>query len=466
MSSLLFTIGSFIVALGILITVHEFGHFWVARKLGVKVLRFSVGFGKPLLRYRERINTKGDPTSGESCMGTEYVLAAIPLGGYVKMLDEREGEVHESEVHQAFNRQSLPVRSAIVFAGPLFNFLFAILAFWLIFVSGDVGTKPWVGEVTAESIAEDAGFKAGDLLLDVNGNPTPTWQSTVYALLQAAADGGSVSVQVTDGDGVQQLRQLPGPPMMDMAEDGMLLQRLGIKPKRPVLPAVIGTVVAGEAAANAGLKTGDRILSVDGDETRLWSEFVAHIQERPLQSIELELERDGRLERVGVIVGVRDANGERIGRIGAGVSAPDDLFDAYRVEVRYGALESLQKAVVKTWEMSGFMLKMLKNMITGDLSVKNLSGPISIAQAAGQTASYGAVQFLKFLALVSISLGVLNLLPIPVLDGGHLFFFLIEAVKGSPLSEEMQFKGQRIGMALLLGLMGLAFYVDLARVFG
>lgn len=461
MGSFLFTTVSFIVALGILITVHEFGHFWVARKLGVKVLRFSIGFGKPLYKYQG----KSDNPNDKSSVGTEYVIAAIPLGGYVKMLDEREGGVTEEEAHQAFNRQSLPVRSAIVFAGPLFNFIFAILAFWLVFVSGDTGTKPWVGGVEIESIAEKAGFQADDLLLAVNDERIPTWQSTVYTLLKASADRGEVLVKVQDGSGVEQVRSLSGVPLMDMADEGLLLQRLGIKPKRPQLPPVLGTIVAGEAADNAGLMEGDRVLSVDGESVDQWEGLVERIRKRPMQRLELEVDRKGRVEHLDIIVGVRDVNGEQIGRIGAGVLVPDGLYDEYRVEVRYGAGESFPKAIAKTWEMSGFMLKMMGRMITGELSVKNLSGPISIAKAAGQTASYGLTQFLKFLALISVSLGVLNLLPIPVLDGGHLFFFLIEAIKGSPLSDEMQVQGQKLGMVLLLGLMGLAFYVDLSRLF-
>jgi len=462
MGSLLFTVASFVVALGVLITVHEFGHFWVARKLGVKVLRFSVGFGRPLFRYQR----KYEKAEGSTALGTEYVLAAIPLGGYVKMLDEREGEVDKSEVHQAFNRQSLPVRSAIVFAGPFFNFLFAIFAFWLVFVSGDIGTKPWVGTIEAESVAEKAGFKADDLLLSVNGETTPTWQSTVYALLKASADGSEVLVQVRDFDGSELSRTLPSAPLMEMAEDGKLLQRLGIQPKRPQLQPIIGTVVAGEAAANAGLKEGDLVLSVDGERVSDWGELVTQIRKRPMQRMKLEVERGGQVVAIDLIVGVREANGEQVGRIGAGVSVPEGLYDDYRVEVHYGIGESIPKAIAKTWEMSGFMLKMMGRMITGELSVKNLSGPISIAQAAGQTASYGFTQFIKFLAVISVSLGVLNLLPVPILDGGHLFFFLIEAVKGSPLSEEMQLQGQKVGMVLLLGLMGLAFYVDLSRFFG
>ena len=454
MGSLLFTIVSFIVALGILITVHEFGHFWVARKLGVKVLRFSVGFGKPLYRYQGKVDN------------TEFVIAAIPLGGYVKMLDEREAEVSGEEVHRAFNRQSLKVRSAIVAAGPIFNLLFAIFAFWLVFVTGDTGTKPWIGEVEAKSVAETAGFQPDDLLVSVNQEPVITWQSTVYALLKAAADSDRIDVGVREQGGNEALRQFVGVPIMDMAEDGMLLQRLGITPKRPQLAPIIGALVAGEAGASAGLQEGDRVLSVDGESVEFWSELVEYIQKRPMQRVELQVERQGQLERLDLIVGVREVNGDQIGRIGAGVQVPEGLFDEYRVEVKYGPMESVPKAIVKTWEMSGFMLKMIGRMLVGDVSVKNLSGPISIAQAAGQTASYGLTQFLKFLALISVSLGVLNLLPIPVLDGGHLFFFLIEAIKGSPLSEEMQIQGQKIGMVLLLGLMGLAFYVDLSRFLG
>ncbi len=452
MSSFLFTIASFVVALGILITVHEFGHFWVARRLGVKVLRFSIGFGRPLWRRTGRVD------------GTEYVIAAIPLGGYVKMLDEREGPVVPEERDRAFNRQSLKVRSAIVAAGPLFNFLFAILAFWLIFVTGDTGTRPWIGSVAPDSLAWQAGFRPDDEVLAVADRSTPTWESAVYALLRESVEDRDLPVRVRDADGVEQVRMLPGQRLARLAEEGNILDGIGLTPKRPTLPPVIGRVVPGEAAERAGLRTGDRILSVDGARVDSWNGLVEMVRQNPGRILRLEVERGGSWIELSLPVGVREADGRRIGRIGAGVEVPEGLYDAYRAEFRLGPLEAVGAATAKTWDMSLFMLRMLGRMLTGEASVKNLSGPISIAQTAGRTASYGLVYFLKFLALVSISLGVLNLLPVPVLDGGHLLFFLIEALKGSPLSEEWQLQGQRIGIAILLALMGLAFYVDIARL--
>lgn len=459
MNSLLFTIFSFILALGILITVHEFGHFWVARKLGVKVLRFSVGFGKPLLTFRGRGLTPED-------QGTEYVLAAIPLGGYVKMLDEREGAVPEKELERSFNRKSLPVRAAIVAAGPVFNFIFAILAFWLINVTGDMGARPLVGAVAEGSIAAKAGFQPGDEFVSVADRITPTWETVVYGLLTESASGDDLIAKVRVADGYEEERQLPGGQLIELAENGRLLERIGLTPKRPQVPPIIDQLAPGEAAEQAGIQSGDRILAINGVRLDVWDELVEAIKKLPGKPATLEIERQGAVESIGLIVGSREVDGKVIGRIGAGPHVPEDLFDQYRVEVRYGPVEAIGLATAKTWDMSVFMLKMLGQMLKGEISVKNLSGPISIAQTAGKTASYGAIQFLKFLALVSISLGVLNLLPVPVLDGGHLLFFLIEAVKGSPLSEAAQAQGQRIGMALLLALMGLAFYVDLARLLG
>jgi regulator of sigma E protease len=454
MDSFLFTLLSFLVALAILITVHEFGHFWVARKLGVKVLRFSIGFGKALWKRTGRVD------------GTEYVIAAIPLGGYVKMLDEREGEVPEHELARAFNRQPLKVRSAIVVAGPAFNFLFAIAAFWMIFVTGDTGMRPLVGEVTEGSAAYSAGFQPGDELLTVGERKTPTWEAAVYALLTESGSGDALPVMVRDQTGLEVLRALPGAQLMHLPEDGRILEGIGITPKRPRVLPVIGQVVLGEAADEAGLKPGDIIRSIDGKPVSSWSELVSLIREKPAQKITLELEREGSWRKLPLHIGVREEGGKRYGRIGAGVEIPDGLYDQYRTEIRLGPVEALGAAVVKSWDMSVFMLRMLGRMLTGQASVKNLSGPISIAQSAGQSASYGPIYFIKFLALVSISLGVLNLLPIPVLDGGHLFFYLIEAVKGSPLSDEVMMQGQRIGILLLLALMGLAFYVDLSRLLG
>ncbi|MET0012830.1 MAG: sigma E protease regulator RseP [Sedimenticola sp.] len=454
MDSLLFTIASFIVALGVLITVHEFGHFWVARKLDVKVLRFSIGFGKALW---QRTGAKD---------ATEYVIAAIPLGGYVKMLDEREEEVPEEERDRAFNRKPLLSRTAIVAAGPLFNFLFAIFAFWAILVTGDSGTRPLIGDVRAESVAETAGFRGGDLLVSIGGRKTPTWESAVFAFLSQADSDSQLEVVVTTDDGFEEIRQLPGDVLLGLGENGNLLQGIGLTPKRPKVAPVIGEIVPGEAAANAGLQSGDLVLAADGVSLSEWNDFVTYIRDHAGKRVQLELERDGSLVPLEMLVGSQQVDGKFIGRIGAGVHIPEGLYDEYRTEVRYGPVEAVGEAAVKTWDMSLFMLRTLGRMITGEASVKNLSGPISIAQTAGKTASYGLVYFLKFLALISISLGVINLLPIPVLDGGHLLFFLVEAVKGSPMSEEAQIQSQKIGMLILLALMGLAFYVDLARLLG
>ncbi|MEJ1406570.1 MAG: RIP metalloprotease RseP [Candidatus Sedimenticola sp. (ex Thyasira tokunagai)] len=459
MSSLLFTLTSFIVALGLLVSIHEYGHFWVARKLGVRVLRFSVGFGKPLLRFR------GRPES-ESEQGTEYVIAAIPLGGYVKMLDEREEEVPEGQLHRAFNRQSLPVRSAIVAAGPLSNFLFAIFAFWLINVTGDIGARPLIGAVTAGSVAEQAGFRPGDEFVSVGGKRTPTWESSVFALLEEATNGETLLVKVADDAGYEQRHQLSSSQLLQLAEGGRLLERLGLTPKRPEVEPVVSEVVSGEAADRAGIRAGDRLLSLDGVALETWSDLVQRIQKIPGKRVSLELERQGRIETVEMTVGGKQVDEQTIGRIGAAVDIPEGLYDDYRIEIRYGPLDAVGVAVERTWDMSLFMLKILGRMVVGEMSVKNLSGPISIAESAGKSASYGFTSFLKFLALVSVSLGVLNLLPIPVLDGGHLLFFLIEALKGSPLSEEAQAQGQRIGLMIMLALMGLAFYVDLSRLLG
>lgn len=454
MESLLYTILSFILALGILITVHEFGHFWVARKLGVKVLRFSVGFGKPIFKRIGKVDA------------TEYVVAAIPLGGYVKMLDEREEEVPEHEVDRAFNRQSLKTRAAIVVAGPLSNFLFAILAFWLILVSGESGSRPWVGEVAEGSVAQAAGFRSGDELLAVANRQTPSWETAVYALLRESVEGTDLVISVLDRDGHPQARLIPGSELAALGDGGHILEGLGLTPKRPSVPPVIGRVVPGESADRAGLKSGDLVLTVDGEATDNWSGLVAIIRDKPGKPLVLQVERAGQRLELPLIVGSREENGKRYGRIGAGVDIPEGLYDEYQTEYRLGPLDAMEESIYKTWDMSGFMLRMLGRMLIGKASVENLSGPISIAQTAGKTASYGLVYFLKFLALVSISLGVLNLLPIPVLDGGHLFYFLVEALKGGPLSEEFQIQGQRLGMAILLAVMILAFYVDISRLLG
>ena len=452
MDSVLFNALAFVLALGVLITVHEFGHFWVARCLGVKVLRFSVGFGRPIWRRTGRVD------------GTEYVVAALPLGGYVKMLDEREGEVPAAEVHRAFNRQSLRVRSAIVAAGPLFNFAFAIAAYWLVFVSGDVGTRPIVGAVSESSPAAAAGFRPGEVVQRVNGEETPTWETVVYELLAAGVSEAPARVEVQAPDGGVEVRLLAAAPLLDLGEQRDALGTLGLAPERPSLAAVIGEVVSGEAADRAGLRPGDRLLAVDGTAITDWRAWVEYVQQRPDQALQLDFERDGLAMRTEIVPAAIERDGAVVGRIGAAVSLDSDAMSRYRAEVRYGPVKALGVAVQKTWDLSVLTLKVVWKMVTGEASVNNLSGPISIAQSAGQSASIGLVHFLKFLALVSVSLGVLNLLPVPVLDGGHLAYFLVEAVKGGPLSEEAQLLGQRVGLALLIGLMVLVLYLDLARL--
>jgi len=454
MESLFFTIVSFLVALAILIAVHEFGHFWVARRLGVKVLRFSIGFGQPLWK---RVSPRD---------GTEYVIAAIPLGGYVKMLDEREGEVPEEQLPQAFNRQSLWKRSAIVVAGPLFNFAFAILAFWLVLVSGDVGLRPLVGEVEPESLAERAGFRPGDELLQVSDRSTPTWELASYALMAEYLQGEDLEVKVRDEEGYERQLLLSGEALSRLPDDPDILRSLGLSLARPQVPPVIGELVSGDPAERAGLQSGDLLLTADGVAIESWSSWVDYVQERPGQAIQVQVERDGRTLELEITPKEFQRENKVIGRIGAGVDVAEDLFDQYRTEVRLPPGEALGAAVYKIADLSVLMLKVLGRMLIGQASIDNLSGPITIAEVAGKSASYGYLYFIKFLAVVSISLGVLNLLPIPVLDGGHLLFFAIEAVKGGPLSEQAMERFQRVGLALLLALMGLAFYVDLSRLLG
>jgi regulator of sigma E protease len=453
MDSILFTLFSFIVALAILITVHEFGHFWVARKLGVKVLRFSIGFGRPIWKRQGRVDN------------TEYVIAAIPLGGYVKMLDEREAPVDTDEQARAFNRQSLPVRSAIVVAGPLFNFVFAIFAFWLIFVIGDVGLKPLVGKVTADSRAEQAGFQPGDEILAVAGEATPSWENVLYTLLAESLDQTTLPIRVRSESGMERQRWLDTRNLQSLAEDGEPLKNLGLTPGRPVLPPVIGEILPDEPAQLAGLQVGDRILSVDGIPVEDWAQWVEYVHERPLQTLALEIERQGETQAISLTTAVMGEGEQAYGRIGAAVEVPEGVMEGYRSLVRYGPIDAMGHALNKTWDISSLMLRMLGKMLIGEVSLKNLGGPISIADSAGKSASSGPVYFIKFLAFISVSLGVLNLLPIPVLDGGHLFFFLIEAVKGGPLSDRFMEQGQKIGMLILLVIMSIAFYVDLNRYF-
>jgi regulator of sigma E protease len=454
MEETLLTVGSFVLALAILITVHEFGHFWVARKLGVRVLRFSVGFGRPLLRW---VSPRDQ---------TEYVVAAIPLGGYVKMLDEREGEVPAQELHLAFNRQNLWKRFAIVGAGPVFNLLFAIAVYWGILVTGDTGTRPVVGAVEPGSLAAEAHFAPGDEILAVGNRKTPTWESAVFSLMADALDGQDTPVRVREKGGAETVRVLDEASLAKLPENPAILDELGLKPARPVLPPVIGELVPREPAQQAGLKPGDRVVSVNGTRVERWRQWVEIVQKNPGKTLRLEIRRGVQeLEIALVPHPVSGPQGE-IGRIGAGPQVPKGLLDQYKVTVRLGPLDAVGASFEKTVDMSTLMLRVMGRMLIGKASVENLSGPISIAETAGKTASYGLQYFIKFLAVVSISLGILNLMPIPILDGGHLLYFAIEGITGRPLSEQAQLQGQRIGLALLAALMTLAFYVDISRLLG
>jgi len=446
---------SFVVAIGVLVTVHEFGHFWVARRLGVKVLRFSVGFGRPLLMRRAGPDR------------TEYVLAAIPLGGYVRMLDESEGEVDAAERHRAFNRQSLAVRSAVVCAGPLANFLFAIIAYAAMFMLGVSGLRANVGDVEPGSPAARAGIAGGDAIVAVAGRPVTTWEAAVQAVIGAALDPGPTTVTVSGPAGGERTLALDlGAISVDDLTRGGFFDSLGITPDRPRIPPRIGAVEAGAPAARAGLRSGDLVLEAGGRPVEDWAAWVQFVRERPGESFSVLVERDGARRSLTLTPeAVRDGEAT-IGRIGTGVAGVEEVLDRYYVSERLGPLDALLEGARKTADVSLLTLRMFWRMLTGEVSLQNLSGPISIGQFAGVAAERGVSDFLYFLGVVSVSLGILNLLPVPLLDGGHLLYYAAEFVRGRPLSEEVQYAGQRLGIALLVGLMGLAFYNDILRLLG
>jgi len=454
MSGFITSVLALIVTLGLLIAFHEFGHFWTARKLGVKVLRYSVGFGKPLFLRRRGPDQ------------TEYVLAMIPLGGYVKMLDEREGEVAPEEVHRAFNRQSVWRRFAIVAAGPLFNFIFAILAFWLMYVIGVPGIKPVIGEVLPESPAAVAGFQPGDRIAAINGHQTPTWSVARITLLDETLDADSVSVDVLAEDGRSRSLTLSVAGIPPKQKQKNLFSNIGLTPVRPELPAVLGKLQAGGAAEQAGLRSGDHVLTANGEPLDDWMALVEVVRGSPGKPVQLEVERDGAVLNLAVTPAATEQEGETIGRIGAAVAPAGPPPPELVAKVQYSVFEAVGEAAAKTWQLSALTLRMIGKMFTGEVSLDNLSGPITIASYAGYTASVGIGAFLYFLAVVSISLGVLNLLPVPLLDGGHLMYYIIEIVKGSPLSDSVQAQMQRVGVAFLILLMTLALYNDFARLFG
>lgn len=445
----------FIVAIGVLVTFHEFGHYWVARKAGVKVLRFSVGFGKPLFSWRRK-TAEGDEI--------EYVIAAIPLGGYVKMLDEREGEVSERDKSRAFNNQNISKRIAIVFAGPAFNFILAIFLYWLVFMMGTTVDRPFVGEAEPDSIAASAGFEIQDEVLMVGDAVVNSWNEFRLEILDQGLDGGDLQIRVRARDNNEYTRLLALGDMRLLENEGDIFKLIGFNQWMPELKAEIGGVIENSAAENAGLRKGDVFLQVDGIAVDQWSSLVEMIREKPNKAMQFVVLRNGVEEIVTVIPQSRKTKDGEQGFIGAYQHLPEEVLQMLITHIEYSPSEALMNATAKTWDMSTLTLRVLWKMVSGEASLSNISGPITIATYAGVTASIGLVSFLSFLAVISVSLGVLNLLPVPMLDGGHLFYYFIEIIKGSPVSEAFELRGQQIGMAILALLMSVAIFNDLQRL--
>ena len=450
MSAVYMIVGT-LIALGVLVTFHEFGHFWVARRCGVKVLRFSVGFGTPLLRWHDR-------------HGTEFVVAAIPLGGYVKMLDEREGEVPAELLGQAFNRKSVRQRFAIVSAGPIANFLLALLFFWLIAMLGTQQVRPVIGQVLPGTPAAEAGLQPGQEILAVDGKAVNGWGAVNLQLVRRLGETGTLQVRVSEPDStVVSDYQITLNAWLRGADEPDPIQSLGLQPWRPAVPAVLAHIDPSGPAQSAGLRSGDRLLSLDGVALRDWQDLVERVRARADQQVVLDIEREGQQLSLPVRLVGRGDGEARQGYLGAGVSGVDWPAEMLR-EIRYGPLDAVWQGVQRTWSMSALTLDSLGKMLFGELSVKNLSGPITIAKVAGTSAQSGLADFLNFLAYLSISLGILNLLPIPVLDGGHLLFYLYEWARGKPLPERVQAWGMQIGITLIIGVMLLALFNDLGRL--
>jgi regulator of sigma E protease len=452
---IVYNLAAFVVAIGVLVTVHEFGHFWVARKMGVRVLRFSVGFGKPLWTRQS--------APGE----TEYVIASVPLGGYVKMLDEREGEVAPDELDLAFNRKSVWRRIAIVAAGPVFNFLFAIIAYYLMFLVGVGGIKPVIGEIDNPSPAYTAGIQQRDLILSVNGIETMSWEKARFTMLDEAVGAEQLVLQVQGADlqirdKVVDIRGLE-PLQSDQID---LMRDLGLSSWRPAIAPTIAEVLPDGAAQQAGIEAEDTILELDGIPIESARQWVQLIRDNPERQMPLKVLRNSSEIDLLLTPRLRSEGDESYGYIGVRnrIDIPDSIRREMTVVERYGPVEGMIEALDKTWRMTWLTLRVLGKLVTGEASVRNLSGPITIAQYAGITARIGLEPFLAFLAIISISLGVLNLLPVPMLDGGHLFYYLVEVVKGSPVSEQTEIIGQKIGIMLLFCLMSIAIYNDLLRL--
>ncbi|MCO4135396.1 sigma E protease regulator RseP [Citrobacter portucalensis] len=450
MLSILWNLAAFIIALGVLITVHEFGHFWVARRCGVRVERFSIGFGKALWRHTDK-------------SGTEYVIAMIPLGGYVKMLDERAEPVAPELRHYAFNNKTVGQRAAIIAAGPIANFLFAIFAYWLVFIIGVPGVRPVVGEITPNSIAAQAQIQPGTELKAVDGIETPDWDAVRLQLVSKIGDEHTTLSVAQFGSNQRQDKTLDLRHWAFEPDKEDPVSSLGMRPRGPQIEPVLSEVQVNSAASKAGLQAGDRIVKVNGQSLTQWMTFVTLVRDNPDTPLALDIERQGSSLSLTLTPDSKQVNGKAEGFAGV-VPKVIPLPDEYKTVRQYGPFSAILEASDKTWQLMKLTVSMLGKLITGDVKLNNLSGPISIAQGAGMSAEFGIIYYLMFLALISVNLGIINLFPLPVLDGGHLLFLAIEKLKGGPVSERVQDFSYRIGSILLVLLMGLALFNDFSRL--
>ncbi|HCZ9100589.1 TPA: sigma E protease regulator RseP [Klebsiella michiganensis] len=450
MLSVLWNLAAFIIALGVLITVHEFGHFWVARRCGIRVERFSIGFGKALWRRFDK-------------QGTEFIIALIPLGGYVKMLDERVEPVAPEMRHSAFNNKTVGQRAAVIAAGPIANFLFAIFAYWLVFIIGVPGVRPVVGDITPNSIAAQAQIAKGTELKAIDGIETPDWDAVRMALVAKIGDRQTIVTVAPFGTNQRQDKILDLQHWAFEPDKQDPVASLGIQPRSAQIDTVLAEVQSDSAAQKAGLQAGDRIVKVDGQPLTQWMTFVNLVRDNPGRALVLDIERQGSPLSVTLTPDTKPTKGKAEGFAGV-VPKVIPLPDEYKTVRQYGPFAAIAEATDKTWQLMSLTVRMLGKLITGDVKLNNLSGPISIAQGAGMSAEFGLIYYLMFLALISVNLGIINLFPLPVLDGGHLLFLAIEKLKGGPVSERVQDFSYRIGSILLVLLMGLALFNDFSRL--